>query len=166
MAPRFARPYVKTNKNDMTDAEARRSRDAPRRYDEEAKRVLIEACLRPGVSVARMAQEHGVNANLPHKWITRYMQEREEKRVTEATLSSSPAAVVIDSPPAFVPVVQASAAISVSPLRSSPSPSMTIVLHVRLPKRGQFDLGEAKLEELSTIVEMLGRLPCSDSTKG
>jgi len=39
-----------------------RSRDGRRRYDEKGKRALVEAALRPGMSVARLAQEHGVNA--------------------------------------------------------------------------------------------------------
>ena len=39
------------------------------RYDPEAKRELVEACLQPGVSVARIALEHGINANLLRKWI-------------------------------------------------------------------------------------------------
>ncbi|WP_028231495.1 transposase, partial [Paraburkholderia mimosarum] len=55
----------------------RRSSDGRRRYDEKSKRVLIEASLQPGVSVARLAQEHGVNANLLRKWITKYLMERE-----------------------------------------------------------------------------------------
>jgi transposase len=41
-----------------------RSLDGRRRYDEKGKRALVEAALRPGVSVARLAQEHGINANL------------------------------------------------------------------------------------------------------
>jgi transposase-like protein len=36
-----------------------RSRDGRRRYDEKGKRALVEAALRPGMSVARLAQEHG-----------------------------------------------------------------------------------------------------------
>src|SRR5882757_8827206 len=55
----------------------RRSSDGRRRYDEGGKRVFIEAALRPGASVARLAQEHGVNANLLRKWITKYLLERE-----------------------------------------------------------------------------------------
>nr|WP_230944251.1 transposase [Burkholderia cepacia] len=30
---------------------------------------MVEAALRPGVSVARLTQEHGINANLLRKWI-------------------------------------------------------------------------------------------------
>jgi len=47
-----------------------RKRDGRHCYDPEAKRELVEACLRPGVSVAGMALEHGINANLlPKRWI-------------------------------------------------------------------------------------------------
>jgi transposase len=54
------------------------SRDGRRRYDEKGKRALIEAALQPGVSVARLAQEHGLNANLLRKWITKYLMAREK----------------------------------------------------------------------------------------
>jgi len=45
------------------------------RYDAEAKRELVEACLQPGVSVARIALEHGLNANLLRKWIQSYREQ-------------------------------------------------------------------------------------------
>jgi transposase len=75
----------------------RQSRDGRRRYDEGGKRVLIEAALRPGASVARLAQEHGINANLLRKWIAKYLMEREkgipfasqETRADERDLPSS-----------------------------------------------------------------------------
>lgn len=38
-------------------------------YSRAGKRALVEAALRPGVSVARLAMTHGVNANLLRKWI-------------------------------------------------------------------------------------------------
>ena len=41
-----------------------RDRGGRCRYDKANKRALVEACLRPGVSVARKAQENGINANL------------------------------------------------------------------------------------------------------
>ena len=49
-----------------------RKRDGRTCYDPEAKRELVAACLRPGVSVARLALDHGINANLLRKWIDRY----------------------------------------------------------------------------------------------
>lgn len=38
-------------------------------YDKTAKRELVRRCLQPGVSLARTAMEHGVNANLLRKWV-------------------------------------------------------------------------------------------------
>jgi transposase-like protein len=38
-------------------------------YRREAKAKLIAAALAPGASVARLAREHGLNANLLHVWI-------------------------------------------------------------------------------------------------
>jgi transposase len=43
-------------------------RGGKRRYDPQAKRKLIEACLEPGTSLAGLALAHGVNANLLRKW--------------------------------------------------------------------------------------------------
>ncbi len=39
-------------------------RDGRRRYDPASRERLVAACLEPGVSVSRLALEHGVNANL------------------------------------------------------------------------------------------------------
>ena len=149
-----------------------RSRDGRRRYDEKGKRALVEAALRPGMSVARLAQEHGVNANLLRKWITKYLLERESDRCAKD------GAVVVDSgdgvrvrdgvpvapqgetsTPAFVPVVAAAA---VAP--SVPSNPIAFALNVRLPNGVEFNLGQAGIDELSTLVQMFGRLPCSGST--
>ncbi|WP_320203958.1 IS66-like element accessory protein TnpA [Agrobacterium rosae] len=43
--------------------------DRRRRYDPAWKQRLVEACSEPGVSVSRLALQHGVNANLVRKWI-------------------------------------------------------------------------------------------------
>jgi len=152
-------------------------RDGRREYDEEARLELIRLCLKPGVSIARTAMEHDINPNLLRTWIARYREghaarsetapaagqpEREAvdvfaqvvhaRQSESAVVPSTPAAVV----PAFVPVV---------PMEASP-PALSLRLHVRLPNGVEFDLGEARLEELSSVVQMLGRLPCSASTKG
>jgi transposase len=71
-----------------------RKRDGRRCYDPEAKRELIEACLRPGVSVAGMALDHGINANVLRKWIGGY-------RGPVASIMADPPV----SLPAFAPVV-------------------------------------------------------------
>ena len=65
-------------------------RDGRRWYDPASKARLVAACLEGGVSVSRLALEHGINANLLRKWI---------KAAEETgTVQSS-------STPAFVPVL-------------------------------------------------------------
>lgn len=120
-------------------------------YDKEAKRELIEACLRPGVSVARMALQHGMNANLLRTWITRYQQHREAMAGTSA---AGTGAVVVGS--AFVPVVVAKAAARSSPVR----------LGAQLPNGIKLDLSEVNPHELSLLLRLLCELPCSGSTPG
>ncbi|MDX0110528.1 transposase [Sinorhizobium meliloti] len=44
-------------------------RNGRRRFDPASKDRLVSACLEPGVSVSRLALDHGVNANLLRKWI-------------------------------------------------------------------------------------------------
>ncbi|VVE86051.1 transposase [Pandoraea sputorum] len=80
--------------------------------------------MQPGVSVARLAQERGVNANLLRKWITKYLMEREQGLLPmqrtgdiDGLSSCEIESVTIDlpdarslvsataAPPAFVPVV-------------------------------------------------------------
>src|SRR5271157_5822522 len=41
-------------------------------YSVVAKRALAQLCQRPGVSVARLALTHGVNANLLRKWMNEF----------------------------------------------------------------------------------------------
>jgi transposase len=167
----------------------RQSSDGRRRYDEKSKRALIEAALRPGASVARLAQERGINANLLRKWITKYLLERasvgssgsQDERAVNAEAphtievidgvpidipGTSMRKVSVESPPsAFVPVVPAPPVpLSVHPAPLPPS-SMTLALHVRLSNGVEFDLGDASIDELATVVQMLGRMPCSGSTK-
>jgi transposase len=49
-------------------------------------------------------------------------------------------------------------------LPMAPALAMTLSLHVRLSNGVEFDLGKASIDELTTVVQMLGRLPCSGST--
>ncbi|MBZ9602967.1 IS66-like element accessory protein TnpA [Phyllobacterium chamaecytisi] len=51
-------------------------RDGRRRYDLCSRDRLVAACLEPGVSVSRLALEHGVNANLLRKWIKKAKEVR------------------------------------------------------------------------------------------
>lgn len=63
-----------------------------RRFTAAFKARIVEACQQSGASVAGIALEHSLNANLVHKWIR---AARQQEAVTEG--------------PAFVPVPLASA---------------------------------------------------------
>jgi transposase len=71
-----------------------RRSDGRCRYDPDIKRELVEICQQPGVSVARIALEHGINANLLRQWIQSYREQVNSP-------PPSPAATL----PAFAPVL-------------------------------------------------------------
>lgn len=120
------------------------SRNGRRCYDPEAKRELVEACLKPGVSVAGMALAHGLNANLLRKWIDAY------RRGAKSVAAGSPA-----SWPAFAPVVSITA----------PAPA-GYALSVILPNGVKLELSGIGPEYLSPLLTCLAGLPCSASKLG
>uniref|UniRef100_UPI003BEEEC39 transposase n=1 Tax=Burkholderia arboris TaxID=488730 RepID=UPI003BEEEC39 len=143
-------------------------RDGRREYDEGALEELVEQCLKPGVSIARMAIEHDVNPNQLRKWISRYQQRqqvRDPTLVEGVSIDMAPTEMrkIASMKQAFVPIVP-STSLPSSPLSES---SMTLALHVRLSNGVELDLGKAiaTIDELTTLVQILGRMPCSGSTK-
>jgi hypothetical protein len=98
--------------------------------------------------VARVALEHGVNANLLRKWITLHLQKQEQHAV--ATSQS-----VAPSSPPFVPVV---------PTGSSGKRTES-GLRVRLPNGIEISLSGHGEDELSSLLRLLCTLPCSVSTR-
>lgn len=141
-------------------------RDGRRKYDESAKRELIQACLKPGVSIARTAMDHGINPNLVRTWISQYQREQgragvaglanelvsqTQANVSEVAPSEEPAFVQVETP-ALLP----------APVKSV----TTFQLSVLLPNGVHLEVGQTSAEELEALVQMLGRLPCSGSTKG
>lgn len=117
-------------------------RDGRRRYDKQAKAELVQACLKPGVSVARVALDHGINANLLRKWITVHLQKQEP----------SPVAPL---PPQFVPVVPAGSC----GMPAEPG------LRVRLPNGIEISLSGHGDDALSSLLRLLCTLPCSASIR-
>lgn len=137
-------------------------RDGRCRYDPQVKQELIRQCMMPGVSVARMAMQHGINANLLRTWITK---SQSSKAITVQRAVSETAAQDVQ---AFVPVqVQAGASCAAvaMPTRAcgavSKSPAVSMRIQVQLPNGVSVDLGQARMEELSGVMQMLCHLPCS-----
>jgi transposase len=130
-----------------------RKRDGRSVYDEAAKAELVAACGQPGASVSRLARECGVNANQLSRWVREHSQ-RLQRSVTV--------------PPA------ASAAFVAMPIESSvPMPARTLgepaavrlVLQARLPNGVVVELRECELHQAGEVIEALGRVRCSVSTR-
>ena len=124
-----------------------RKRDGRCTYDPLAKQALIDECLKPGVSVARVAMLYGVNANLLRTWIAKSGQPNHGKARAVPGKALAPAA-------AFV-AVQVSA-----PAAPVPVPAV-LCLHVRLPNGVALDVGQVPLEAMAPVLQLLGTLACS-----
>ncbi|MEX3605662.1 MAG: transposase [Burkholderia sp.] len=81
----------------LLDTEKPGSRKGRPNYSPEFRRRIAIAAYEPGVSVAKLAREHGPNANLAFTWRHRY---RAEQRASEVTLL--PVTVVSDMRPAVI----------------------------------------------------------------
>ncbi len=85
--------------SELSVLEAPRKR---RRFTAEFKARIVEACQQPDASVAGIAMEHALNANLVHKWI-------------RAARRSEP----VSDTPAFIPLPMASTTAPVAAQRQN-----------------------------------------------
>ncbi|MGX9147749.1 IS66-like element accessory protein TnpA [Mesorhizobium sp. 128a] len=131
-------------------------RNGRRRYDPASKERLVAACLEPGVSVSRLALEHGINANLLRKWI---------KTAKDAVALPPPA------PSAFIPVQVSAAEHSLPmqsmsfelattrgeerPPKSSPLPAK---VSASLPNGVKLTLEYGDMDALTAIIGALGHV--------
>ena len=147
----------------------RRRRDGRCEYDLKAKQDLMALCLEPGASIARIAMEHGVNANLVRTWLSK-------RRL--ATEVAAEALVADELPPLqgdqlFVPVRLAAPSAGVeaahSNAKSAPAPrgcasaptAAPKAMHVQLPNGVQIELEFAAHEDMAPMLQLLVHLPCS-----
>lgn len=132
-----------------------------RRFDPQAKLELVQACMQPGVSVARMALDHAVNANLLRKWIRDYERERSGAVASKAIESQAPA---------FVPVVQIgeietsvtdvcrrSPRMGIAQSRDGLTPSSQLVAQLPNGVTLKLDCNEREFALMSTMIETLVR---------
>lgn len=128
-----------------------------RTFDPKAKRLLIEACLRPGASISGLALKAGVNANQLHKWI-RDSQRRQVGAVTRDEEVTSPA---------FVPVIAldniVEPAAKYETARSSPERKVPVRLSAELPNgvAVKFECGGQDRGLIREMIEALGAFRCS-----
>ena len=77
-----------------TIASETRTPQVPKRrfYSPELKLQVVGACAQPGASIAGVAMQHGINANIVHRWLREHSQD-----------------TLVNRPQTFVPVTLNSA---------------------------------------------------------
>lgn len=90
-----------------------------RRHSAALKRELVERSLQPGASVAALAQEHGINANLLFNWRRLHLEQLQA--AGQLPTDAEPAAVLL---PVTVeePVVAPAAPSACAPATPTPTP--------------------------------------------
>jgi len=106
---------------DLAKYPARRTH---RTYTAEFKAELVAACQIPGASIAAIAGQHGMNANVLHRWLKEHQQSGRHRLI----LSSSAAQSLITSPPvpAFIAVKL--------PAPATPEPASPDLIKIELHK--------------------------------
>lgn len=127
-------------------------RDGRSVYDEQVKKELVRACRQPGVSLARIARTCGINANVLSNWLR--LHERGKSGATQ------PRGEVIEMPaPAFV-------AVQMEAAPTQPPAASRLDVQIRLPNGVTLGMNGYDPHGTLDLIEALGRLRCSASTKG
>jgi transposase len=109
-----------------TNLESSAGRDRRRKHSDEFKAAVVAECARPGVSMARVALRHGLNANLLRRWVV--SAGRAEASVTaQSSVRHAPALVESVSPQFLAVPIEASTA--------TPTPEPAPLIEVEL-RRG------------------------------
>lgn len=134
-------------------------RDGRCTYDRGAKAEIVQVCLQPGVSVARVAMQYGLNANLVRAWISKRHEAPGARAGVKARRGRAGQEFV--ALPIEVPGRE-----PVREPRRTPVPPAAhgMRLQVRLPNGVEFDLSGADPEGLSAVIGVLGTMGCSGST--
>ncbi|TBF85911.1 IS66 family insertion sequence hypothetical protein [Rhizobium leguminosarum] len=118
-----------------------------RRFDPVEKDRLVDAAMKPGVSVARLALAHGVNANQLRNWVKLRRDQHAKGALT---------VVAERETSAFVPVFAASPIARQPDMPARPS-SAGMRLTASLPNGVRLELEDADEKALSVMIEVLGR---------
>jgi transposase len=99
----FSGGHVNASQNGYGDRRRRR------RHSAEFKARVVAACRRPGVSIAAVALDHRLNANLLRRWVVAAERAQETGRIAASVVQAGS----LPTTTAFVPVqVQRSAAVT------------------------------------------------------
>ena len=139
-------------------------RDGRCQYDPVAKQELIRQCKQPGVSVSRIAMQHGVNANLLRSWIAKSLlpdAKDVQQTIQTKRLEALPAFVAVQVQASETPALTGEPERAVRLPRSSPT-APCLRLHVQLPNGVVLDIDTARADELLPVMQLLSTLACSN----
>jgi transposase len=123
-----------------------------RHYDGAFKRHLVELTLVPGASVARIALDHRINANIVFRWRRHYLREL-------ARATAKPAAallpVTLSESSEALEVIANSAAGTIARGRHKHAFTPAGVIEVELPLGQVRITGSVELEALRLVLEAL-----------
>lgn len=126
-------------------------RNGRRRYDPGSKQRLVEACLQPGVSLAGLALQHGVNANLLRKWVAKRQLQKNGDGQPEARAPIAPAFIRVRAPSPSP--TRSAGAIAVCATERSCAGRLT----ASMPNGVTLSLEGGDAQLLSAVIEALGR---------
>lgn len=126
-------------------------------YDEGAKAELVAACGKPGASVSRLARQCGINANQLSRWVREHSERRQRSVVAEPGAARE----VFVGMPVAIPTANSPTV----PAADESQPAARMNLQARLPNGVVFDLRELDVQQAGAVIEALGRVLCSVSTK-
>jgi transposase len=124
-------------------------------YDKAAKSALVALCLQPGASVSRLARECGVNANQVGRWLREHGHGGRARKAVADVVPAPAAFVAVSMPP---PSTTRRAA-------SSKGIAGVMDVQARLPNGVAIELRGVELSCVGDMIEALGRLRCSASTR-
>jgi transposase len=128
-------------------------RDGRSIYDRQARSDLVRASQQPGVSLAKIARTCGINANVLSNWV------RQHERGNCGAAAARGDVIEMPAASNFVAVQVESAPLAPAPVVPA------LDLQVRLANGTTLELRGAELDDVLKLIEGLGRLRCSASTK-
>jgi transposase len=144
---------VHTMKRLQEDRSLARKATKRRQYDVAFKRHLVELSLVPGASVAKIALDHRLNANILFKWRRYHL--RELARATPKPAAELLPVTVIEPQGTVVPA--SAPAHSPSPRRRRPASEAGGVMEIDLPLGRVRITGVVDLAALRVVIEALSQ---------
>lgn len=108
------------------DKRVSKPQDIRRRHAEKFKQALVERSLQPGASVAAIAQEAGVNANLLFNW----RRLRLQSQTPDPSATSAPVLLPVTVIAAVDPATDSVPTPSLAPPRTAPAGTIEIDMRV------------------------------------